>query len=77
MSDTEKKPYTVTDRRGMKEGQEHPDEVCRVCGAKVVHSKKYGQPTMECITYLKNRIATLQEKISRQDANALTFHDGT
>jgi hypothetical protein len=55
------KPYTITDRRGMKEG--HPDEVCRVCGSKVVHSKQYGQPTMDCIIYLKNRIATLEREL--------------
>ena len=76
MSDTEKKPYTITDKRGMKEGQEHPNEVCRVCGAKVVHSKKYGQPTMECITYLKNRITTLQRELNNQTDNAITFGDG-
>ena len=52
----EKKPYTITDRRGMESGQEHPEEVCRVCGSKVVHSKQYGKPTMECIKYLKDQI---------------------
>jgi hypothetical protein len=44
----------------MQEGQEHPDEVCRVCGSSVVHSKQYGKPTMDCITYLKNIIAVLE-----------------
>jgi hypothetical protein len=50
------KPYTITDRRGMESGQEHPEEVCRVCGSKKVHSKKYYKPTMDCIKYLKDLI---------------------
>jgi len=57
------KPYIITDKRGMSEGQELPDEVCRVCGAKVVHSKKYGQPTMDCIIYLENIITTLERQL--------------
>ncbi len=50
------KPYTIVDKRGMNEGQEHPEEICRVCGSKEVHSKKYGKPTMECIKFLKDQI---------------------
>lgn len=89
MSEKEKS-YTITDRRGMSDNQEHPEEVCRVCGSKDVHSKKYGQPTMECIKYLQgniriaeasalllaDRIEKLGEKIGRQNANSLTFDDG-
>jgi len=58
MSD-EGKGYTIIDRRGMNEGQEHPDEVCRVCGSKTVHSKQYGKPTMDCINYLNKKISFL------------------
>ena len=54
------KGYTVTDRRGMESGQEHPEEVCRVCGSKEVHSKQYGKPTMECINFLQTRIQSLE-----------------
>ena len=60
------KGYTITDRRGMQEGQEHPDEVCRVCGSKTVHSKTYGQPTMDCISYLKNTISVLESELKIQ-----------
>lgn len=56
----ENKPYTITDRRGMSKGQEHPNEVCRVCGSKEVHSKQYGKPTMDCITFLQNKIRELE-----------------
>jgi hypothetical protein len=59
------KRYTITDRRGMNDGQELPDEVCRVCGATTIHSKKYGQPTMECITYLKNIVAVLTANLCK------------
>ncbi len=63
---SEDKPYTITDRRGMKEGQEHSDEVCRVCGSKEVHSKQYGKPTTECITFLKNQIVLLERMKPKQ-----------
>ena len=61
MTKNEEKPYTITDKRGMNEGQEHPEEVCRVCGSKTVHSKKYGKPTMECIKFLKDQISQLEK----------------
>lgn len=44
--------YTVTDRRG----EEKPQEVCRVCGSKEVHSKTYNNPTMGCIEYLRAKL---------------------
>jgi hypothetical protein len=49
--------FTIRDRRG-KDGDE-PKEVCRVCGSKVVHSREYNHPTMECIQYLRKVISTL------------------
>jgi hypothetical protein len=67
------KPYTITDKRGMSKGQEHPKEVCRVCGSKEVHSKKYGKPTMDCITYLKNQVSELQKYVTVDEA----YHDET
>ena len=57
------KGYIVTDQRGMEEGQEHPEEVCRVCSSKTVHSKKYGVPTMECIDFLTGKIAALEQLV--------------
>jgi hypothetical protein len=71
----DEKPYTITDRRGLNEGQEHPEEVCRVCGAQVVHSKEYGKPTMECIIFLNNTIAILSEKLTKQNDNPVTGID--
>lgn len=70
---SEEKPYTITDRRGMKEGQEHPDEVCRVCGSNEVHSKEYGKPTMECITFLQNQIVLLERQNAERE-RAMTGH---
>jgi hypothetical protein len=58
-----KKDYTITDRRGMSDGQEHPEEVCRVCGSKEVHSKNYGRPTMECVRYLQDQETLRLEKV--------------
>ncbi len=65
------KPYTITDKRGMNEGQEHPEEICRVCGSQVVHSKEYGKPTMDCIKYLNDLI---EESKKTEDE---PYHDET
>lgn len=48
--------YTVNDRRL----KEKVKEVCRVCGSKKVHTKKYNDPTMECIKYLRSEIQRLE-----------------
>lgn len=45
------KNYTINDRRGGKNPE--PQEACRVCGSKDVHTQKYNNPTMECIEYLR------------------------
>ena len=70
MSDTGKieikNGYIVTDRRGLKQNQELPNEVCRVCGCEVVHSKQYNQPTMDCITYLRSVISSLVATLKNQ-----------
>lgn len=50
--------YKVEDKRGKKKST----EVCRVCGSDTVHSKKYNNPTMDCIKYLRNKITELEKK---------------
>ena len=51
-------PYKVNDKRG----KEPVQEPCRVYGAPVTHSRDYNKPTMECIKYLRGRIAELEKK---------------
>jgi hypothetical protein len=29
------------------------DEVCRFCGSEEVHTRTYGQPTQQCVDYLR------------------------
>ena len=48
--------YVVNDKRG----KEPVKEVCRVCGASVVHSREYNKPTMGCIEHLRGKIAELE-----------------
>ena len=59
----ENKNYTITDRRGLGNGQERLGEICRVCGSKEVHSKNYNTPTMECIKYLQDQSTFQLEKV--------------
>lgn len=54
----EDKGFKVIDRRG----KEEPKEVCRVCGAPECHSKQYGQPTMDCIKYLRTQNGMLENR---------------
>ena len=49
--------YTVNDNRG----KEKPEEVCRVCGSKEVHSRTYNQPTMGCIEYYRKQLSEAKE----------------
>lgn len=51
---TEFGEYKVVDHRGMQ--GEIPKEVCRVCGSPIAHSKVYGNPTMDCIKFLRQEI---------------------
>lgn len=44
--------YTFIDRR--------VPEPCRVCLSPDGHSAHYGKPTMECIQYLRSRIAEFE-----------------
>jgi hypothetical protein len=53
--------YTVNDKRG----KEPPKENCRVCGSTEVHSKEYNKPTMDCIKYLRSKIAELEAKVKK------------
>ncbi len=68
------KSYTIVDKRGMNEGQEHPEEICRVCGSQEVHSKEYGKPTMDCIKYLKDQVSHLEKTQGWKDE---PYHDET
>lgn len=43
--------------------KKHPEEVCRVCGSKEVHSKEYGKSTMHCIVYLQDQSSLQLEKV--------------
>ena len=45
--------YKINDRRG----KEPPKEVCRICGSPQIHSREYGNPTMDCIRYLRSIIS--------------------
>lgn len=53
--------YTVNDKRG----KEPTTEPCRVCGAKIPHSKEYNKPTMDCIKHLRSRIAELEKEAKK------------
>lgn len=72
----EEKGYTITDKRGMSENQEHPDEVCRVCGSKTVHTKNYGHPTTDCIKFLQGKIRSLEDKLAYHEEGIETIEDG-
>ena len=43
-------------------------EVCRCCGAGVVHSQDYNKPTPECIVFLREVIRLMQENIDDLEA---------
>lgn len=53
--------HTIIDKRGV----EPPKEPCRVCGAPVIHSREYNKPTMDCIKYLRGKIAELEGSVAK------------
>ncbi len=44
----------VNDKRRWAE--DYSGEVCRACGCREVHTRKYGNATMECIVWLKKQL---------------------
>ncbi len=56
MSKEKKEGFIIHDRRGEVE----PKPVCRVCGSQDEHTRDYNFPTMQCIKYLREKIAKLE-----------------
>lgn len=46
--------YKIVDRRGVQNAP--AEDPCRVCGAPTPHSKTYGNPTMDCIKFLRQEL---------------------